>query len=88
MSTYKPNARGDLPGPGDFSPSDPEELPEIYLDEARELLTADDEAETPPTEDEITACAWELYEAAKKQAEYDAGEDAYERQKDREAGLE
>lgn len=68
-----------LPGPGDFSPPDEEELPQVFIDEAREKLTQEhiDAMECPPTEGEIIEDAWQLYEAFKKQAESDAAEQRY-----------
>lgn len=78
-------------GPGDFNPPEPEELADRFIEQALEQLAKQaDQGDIDVediTDDAVTERAWELQREAKKQAEYDAGEDAYYDAEDRARGL-
>lgn len=65
----RPNARGDLPGPGDVLPPDPPQLDDVFLERAYERLV--DLFDGPPPRERVDALAWELQDEARRQAERD-----------------
>lgn len=75
MRIYRPNARGDLPGPGDQTPPEPDELAPFYLDEALELQCAGDpDGDWTTSSQEVIDLAWELQELARQRSLDDAAD--------------
>jgi hypothetical protein len=64
-----------LPGPGDFEPPDPPELDDMFIEQAcAELNSLEEEPCWVITDQEVIDRAWELQDAADRQAALDAAE--------------